>query len=119
MLQEDAAIHNLEFETNKHLFGVFDGHGGGEVAKYTKKHFERLLTDVEEYKQSDFKEGLRKGFLMVDESLNDGGLDEVAQIKRDNPPNKSPLMKILGDVASGKRAAAAGGEGATEDGEDL
>ena len=102
-VQEDAAIHNLEFEQEKHLFGVFDGHGGGEVAKYTRKHFERLLTDAEEYKQSDFKEGLRKGFLKVDESLNEGGLEEVAQIKRDNPPKKSPLMQIIGDVTSGKR----------------
>lgn len=47
---EDAAIHNLEFESKKHLFGVFDGHGGGEVAKYTKRHFEEILKDVEEYK---------------------------------------------------------------------
>lgn len=85
------------------MFGVFDGHGGGEVAKYTKKHFERLLMDLEEYKNSDYKEGLRKGFLKVDESLNDGGLQEVAQIKRDNPPNKSALMKILTEVAPGKR----------------
>ena len=77
------------------MFGVFDGHGGGEVARYTKKHFEELLLDVEEYKQSDFKEGLRKGFLRVDESLNSGGLEEVAKMKQDNPPSKSALMKIL------------------------
>ena len=32
------------------MFGVFDGHGGGEVAKYTKTHFEELLREVEEYK---------------------------------------------------------------------
>ena len=81
---------------------MFDGHGGGEVAKYTKKHFEDLLTNVEEYKSSDFKEGLRKGFLRVDESLNAGGLEEVAATKRANPPSKSPLMKILTDVTKKK-----------------
>jgi len=57
---------------------VFDGHGGGEVAKYTKVHFEELLTNIEEYKQGNFKEGLRKSFLKVDDSLNAGGLEEVA-----------------------------------------
>ena len=61
------------------MFAVFDGHGGGEVAKYSKAHFEDLLNEVEEFKTgSDINEGLRKGFLKVDESLNDGGLEEVA-----------------------------------------
>ena len=107
------------------MFGVFDGHGGGEVAKYTKVHFEELLHDVEEYKQSDFKEGLRKGFLKVDESLNSGGLEEVAKTKRDNPPSKSPLMKILTDVTKKKSAAESSAastdssEDQGEDGDDL
>ena len=49
----------------------------------------------------------------MDETLNDGGLEEVAKIKRDNPPRKSPLMKILGDVTGAKRAASAGSEDST------
>lgn len=103
------------------MYGVFDGHGGGEVAKYTKRHFEEILTGVEEYKQSNYKEGLRKGFLRVDERLNDGGLAEVAQIKRDNPPFKPPLMKILTDVTNKKRAAegAAQQDGDEDGDEDL
>ena len=32
-----------------------------------------------------------------------GGLQEVAKDKRDNPPNKSPLLKVLAD-AGGKNA---------------
>ena len=101
------------------MFGVFDGHGGGEVAKYTKRHFEELLVEIEEYKSADYKEGLRKGFLKIDDSLNDGGFEEVAQTKRDNPPSKSPLMKILNDVTSKKKAAEAieaGDEEADDDG---
>ena len=42
----------------------------------------------------------------MDETLNEGGLEEVAKIKRDNPPKKSPLMKILGDVTGAKKSAA-------------
>jgi protein phosphatase 1G len=103
----------LDFETEKHMFAVFDGHGGGEVAKYSKRHFEEGLRQMEEFKQSDYKEGLRRGFLDIDVQLNSGGLEEVAKTKRDNPPTKSPLMKILTDV-SGKKKADTGGE----DGED-
>ena len=32
------------------MFGVFDGHGGGEVAKYTKRHFENGLKATKEFK---------------------------------------------------------------------
>lgn len=103
----------MDFETEKHMFAVFDGHGGGEVAKYSKRHFEEGLRQMEEFKQSDYKEGLRRGFLDIDVQLNSGGLEEVAKTKRDNPPTKSPLMKILTDV-SGKKKADTGGE----DGED-
>ena len=66
------------------MYGVFDGHGGVEVATYTQSHFERLLKDVEEFKQgTDICEGMRKGFLRVDEMLNDGGLEEVGKMRKD------------------------------------
>lgn len=48
------------------MFGVFDGHGGGEVARYTKRHFEDGLKAIEEFKKENFREGMRKGFLDVD-----------------------------------------------------
>ena len=57
---------------------------------------------------------MRKGFLNVDTMLNNGGLEEVAQTKRDNPPKKSNLMKILNDV-TGKKAAGAGAAATNDD----
>jgi len=42
MNMEDAhlAKFNITGEDNDlHLFGVFDGHGGKEVAKFVEKHF--------------------------------------------------------------------------------
>ena len=60
------------------MFGVFDGHGGGEVARYVKRHFESGLKEIEEFKKENYKEGLRLGFLDVDVRLNAGGLQEVA-----------------------------------------
>ena len=66
------------------MYGVFDGHGGVEVASYTQTHFESLLQEVEEFKNgSDICEGLRKGFLRVDEVLVDGGLEEVGKMRKD------------------------------------
>lgn len=37
--------------------------------------------------------------MRVDEKLNEGGLEEVAEMKRKNPPNKSPLLKILTEAS--------------------
>ena len=85
---------------------MFDGHGGVEVAAYSKNHFEDLLKEQEEFKQnSDVNEGMRKGFLAVDASLVGGGLEEVGKMRKDNPPAKSPLLKILSDVSNKKKAA--------------
>jgi serine/threonine protein phosphatase PrpC len=51
---EDAAIGNVGFDNKKALFGVFDGHGGSEVAKYTKKYLEDIIRDTNEYKDRDY-----------------------------------------------------------------
>ena len=45
MLQEDAHVANGKFNNNENeaLFGVFDGHGGREVAVFSNKHYEDIL----------------------------------------------------------------------------
>ena len=85
-------------ENNLHLFGVFDGHGGREVAQFTKNHYGELLRSNENFKSKKYDAALVDSFLQIDEELvKDWGRDEIATMKRANPPNKSPLMKILGD----------------------
>lgn len=36
---EDAHIAKLDIDQDTHIFGVFDGHGGKEVAIFTSKYF--------------------------------------------------------------------------------
>ena len=36
--------------------------------------------------------------MAVDTSLREGGLEEVAEIKRKNPPKKGKLMSVLKDI---------------------
>jgi len=40
---EDAHILSPDFSPSQSLFGVFDGHGGQEVAKFTKAHYQDIL----------------------------------------------------------------------------
>ena len=39
MNMEDAHIAQLDIDNDTHIFGVFDGHGGKEVAIFVAKHF--------------------------------------------------------------------------------
>jgi serine/threonine protein phosphatase PrpC len=46
---------------------VFDGHGGQEVAKFTKKCFPDILRKESLFTEGEnVKEGLRRSFLNVD-----------------------------------------------------
>jgi len=65
------------------------------MAKYAEKHFPIILKQDEKFKNGDYQAGLRCSFMNVDESLKKGGLDELFQMKKANPPAKSPLMKIM------------------------
>ncbi len=40
---EDAHIGLLDILEGVHLFGVFDGHGGPEVAKFVESHLPNKL----------------------------------------------------------------------------
>jgi serine/threonine protein phosphatase PrpC len=51
------------------LFGVFDGHGGQEVALFVKKHFAKELVKLASYKSKCYKEALEECFLKMDELM--------------------------------------------------
>jgi len=70
-LQEDAHVANSAFNNNVNeaLFGVFDGHGGREVAVFSNKHYEEILTTELKKQEKDIREGLRLSFLDVDVEL--------------------------------------------------
>jgi len=55
----------------KALFGVFDGHGGREVAIWCQKYYEEILNrdQKDNGSEAEKKEWLRKSFLIVDEDL--------------------------------------------------
>ena len=48
------------------LFGVFDGHGGKEVAVYAEQSYTKTLTDLAEFKSGNYEVALRKSFLNLD-----------------------------------------------------
>jgi serine/threonine protein phosphatase PrpC len=48
--QEDSHIVDLKLPNGEAIFGVFDGHGGKEVALFVQKHFVNVFKKLSEYK---------------------------------------------------------------------
>ena len=64
-------MSNAKFNNNDNeaLFGVFDGHGGREVAVFSNKHYEEILIKEIKMQEKDVREWLRQSFLNVDVEL--------------------------------------------------
>ena len=65
---EDFAIQSLEQEENKfmNIFGIFDGHGGGEVPKYLSLHFIDFLKKNKNFGVEKYKEAFSENFFDLD-----------------------------------------------------
>jgi protein phosphatase 1G len=64
---EDAHIAEIDLGTTNsiHLFGVFDGHGGREVAEFVKQHFTKELIS-NKYFTENLEKSLSETFLKMD-----------------------------------------------------
>ena len=52
------------------LFGVFDGHGGKEVAVIVKDELKITLLNLDEFKNEKYEEALTKCFMNMDEKVS-------------------------------------------------
>lgn len=109
-LQEDAHIADAQFngDPEQALFGVFDGHGGREVAVYCGARYKEILNGIDSKalpgdRDAQVREWLRKSFLKVDEELRadlkkEEGAGILAAYRKEQPPKKPHILKILGDA---------------------
>jgi len=87
---EDAHISQFNIAPDINLFGVFDGHGGKEVARYVEKHFVDELTSNASFKSKDYGAALTETFLRMDEQLQTTeGKKELAAIKSGDEDSKN------------------------------
>lgn len=72
------------------LFGVFDGHGGKEVAKFCQVYFQQELVAIPDFYERNFATALRKTFHRMDEMLEDEKYDfQLQQFRKlPNPSDK-------------------------------
>jgi protein phosphatase 1G len=86
---EDSHISDLDKGPSGklHCFGVFDGHGGKEVAQFVRVHFTEELVNNPSFKQGNLKKALAETFLRMDSMLVENAgkieLKKYAQISKE------------------------------------
>ena len=77
---EDYNFYSIDLvpNTNKKIdiFGIFDGHGGPEIAKYISSNFLNIFISNKSFKEGKYIESLKETFKEIDNSLN---TDKVKQ----------------------------------------
>jgi len=68
---EDTHVNelNVEGDSGAALFAVFDGHGGSEVALFSKKHISPALRETAQFKEGEYAKGLERSFFQLDEMI--------------------------------------------------
>ena len=77
---EDTHITEISkgIKSDIEVFGVFDGHGGKEVAQFVKAHFMNEFLNSDSFKNGDIKKALTDTFLKMDElMLSNEGKEEL------------------------------------------
>lgn len=81
---EDAHLAEvaLPSDPNTAVFGVFDGHGGAEVAKFCQKYLPEEIQKLKEFGDGSVEEALVRVFHRMDEMLRDSKYaDEIELLK--------------------------------------
>ena len=75
---------NVKLPQGEALFGVFDGHGGKEVAEFCKREITRSLLSQEKYTAKDYEGALTDCFNNLDAQLEtEEGLNKIVQISKE------------------------------------
>ena len=107
MGMEDAKLCEIEIPDNAMCFGVFDGHGGREVAVFVAKHFCAELLANEHYKNGNIEIALQETYMRMDEKLRSKeGQQELVRIQRGLPDNYSVSVENAESLAGCTAVAA-------------
>ena len=74
-------------ENRLSFFGVYDGHGGDKVALFAGENIHRIIAKQEAFKNGDYEQALKDGFLATDRAILNGmiscvtGVDILSEMK--------------------------------------
>ncbi|KAK5171102.1 Protein phosphatase 2C 2 [Saxophila tyrrhenica] len=68
-LEDGEELKPADIDVRISYFGVYDGHGGDKVALYTGEHLHNIIAKQESFKNKDFEQALKDGFLAIDRAI--------------------------------------------------
>lgn len=71
-LEGDEELKPAASDVRISFFGVYDGHGGDKVAIYTGEHLHKIIAKQEAFKNKNFEQALKDGFLAIDRAILSG-----------------------------------------------
>lgn len=71
-LEGEEELKPADVDVRISYFGVYDGHGGDKVALYTGEHLHNIIAKQEAFKNKDFEQALKDGFLAIDRAILNG-----------------------------------------------
>ena len=81
---EDSLKVEVKLSQGESFFGVFDGHGGLEVAEFCSREIVNILQALPSYQERDYETALRECFIGLDASLDTlEGKDKIVSISRE------------------------------------
>ncbi|KAL4855454.1 putative protein phosphatase 2C 11 [Chlorella vulgaris] len=113
-MQEDAHIAEV-LKEDCHIFGVFDGHGGPEVAKFCSKRMPTELQQQPAFQQGRYEASLTQVFHRMDELMRSReGFNELEALRKEvegkdgdggeEEEDTYDMLRKLVDPASGQQA---------------
>jgi len=79
---EDAHLAETAVDAQTCLFGVFDGHGGAEVAKFCQRYLLQEIKLLKEFDEGSMEDSMVRVFHRMDEMLRDSQYSkEIEQLK--------------------------------------
>ena len=95
---EDAHVTNLTLPGGAACFGVFDGHGGKEVAIFAQRHFVEELVKNPKFHAGAIDAALKETYLAIDSLLRTAeGCKEIFRIQRDLPDSAPVDLRAARD----------------------
>jgi protein phosphatase 2C family protein 2/3 len=71
-LLEDNPKAAKEHAAKLSFFGVYDGHGGSNVALFAGDNIHRILAKQDTFKTGNYEQALKDGFLATDRAILNG-----------------------------------------------
>ena len=97
-LEGDEELKPAASDVRISFFGVYDGHGGDKVALYTGENLHKIVAKQESFKNKDFEQALKDGFLAIDRAILSGENVET----RDRELHDQ-LTNVSGQILNTKR----------------